>query len=280
MGEIFSFTHLEWIPAAAGVLGRVLNSKLIERLYLDICKIRISLSKLPASFSGFRIALFSDVHLGFFFSGKDLSSVVKVVNELNPDTICFTGDLLNSVSSLKALASGITALAELTAPFGKYAVLGNHDYMAGSNHVINGLERGGFRVLINAHTAIQKNGDRLFLTGLDSISKGKPNLETAIHGIPEAACNILLAHEPDIADAISKFPVSLQLSGHSHGGQVRLPFIGPVITTGLGRKYHSGMYKINELILYTNRGLGTTVLPIRFMCRPEITIITLAHNLP
>ncbi|TEB05552.1 putative metallophosphoesterase [Pelotomaculum schinkii] len=277
MGEIFS---LEWIPATAGFSGCVLYSKLIERLWLDVRKLRIPLNRLPASFSEFRIALFSDIHLGFFFSGKDLSSVVKVVNELNPDTICFTGDFLNSVSSLKALESGVAALAELTAPFGKYAVLGNHDYMAGPNHVINGLERGGFHVLINKHAAIQKDGDRLFLTGLDSISKGKPNLETAIHGIPEAACNILLAHEPDIADAISKFPVSLQLSGHSHGGQVRLPFIGPVITTGLGRKYHSGIYKINELILYTNRGLGTTVLPVRFMCRPEITIITLAHNLP
>ena len=275
MKKVSGFTQLELIPATAGFSGCVLYSKLIERLWLDVRKLQIPLNRLPVSFSEFRIALFSDIHLGFFFSGKDLSSVVKVVNELNPDTICFTGDFLNSVSSLRALDSGVAALAELTAPFGKYAVLGNHDYMAGPNHVINGLERGGFHVLINEHAAIQKDGDRLFLTGLDSISKGKPNLETAIHGIPEAACNILLAHEPDIADAISKFPVSLQLSGHSHGGQVRLPFIGPVITTGLGRKYHSGMYKINELILYTNRGLGTTVLPIRFMCRPEITIITL-----
>jgi hypothetical protein len=218
--------------------------------------------------------------LGFFYSPKDFATVVKEIKKLSPDVICFAGDFLNSATSLDLLETTIAVLAEMKAPFGKYAVLGNHDYHSGFANAVRSLECGGFRVLRNDHTVSQRENDRLFLSGLDNISEGRPNLESAIKGIPENACNILLVHEPDIADYTSKFPIDLQLSGHSHGGQVCLPFVGPIITTKLGEKYPTGLYKINELMLYTNRGLGTTVLPVRFFCRPEITIITLLHKCP
>lgn len=275
MGATVGFTQLAWTLGTLGILASGFYSSAIERYWLDVCRVRISLSRLPRSFSGFRIALLSDIHLGFFYAPKDFSTVVDRINALNPDVICFAGDFLDSYTSLGVLKPTIPILSRLKASFGKFAVLGNHDYRVGVEHVIQGLESGGFRVLKNDHTVLKKGNGRLFLIGLDDILEGTPNLEEAMEGIPETACSILLVHEPDSADYISKFPIELQLSGHSHGGQVCFPFIGPLLSSRLGKKYPSGLHKVDQLMLYTNRGLGTTILPIRFLCRPEITMITL-----
>jgi predicted MPP superfamily phosphohydrolase len=91
--------------------------------------------------------------------------------------------------------------------------------------------------------------------------------------LEKEAFHILLAHEPDMADQVKDGPVDLQLSGHSHGGQIRLPFVGPLLTPPLSQKYPVGLYKVGPITLYTNRGLGTTILPLRFLCRPELTIL-------
>lgn len=117
----------------------------------------------------------------------------------------------------------------------------------------------------------------MFIAGIDDALLGKPDLPRAISGIAEDTCTILLAHEPDIADEAARYPIDLQLSGHSHGGQIRLPFIGEVLTPRLGSKYPDGLQRVknSNLQVYTNRGLGTTILPIRFLCRPELTVLTL-----
>jgi len=169
----------------------------------------------------------------------------------------------------------IPLLSRLEAPFGKFAVLGNHDCSAGVEDVTRGFERGGFIVLRNNHAVLEKDNDRLFLIGLDDVLEGKADLPKAVEAIPESGFKILLVHEPDFADYTSRFAIDLQLSGHSHGGQVRFPYFGPLITTRLGRKYPFGLRRVDKLMLYTNRGLGTTLLPLRFLCRPEITIIKL-----
>jgi len=272
------FTQLVWILGAAGVLGGIYSSA-IERFWLDVCSVPVPLKQLPRAFSGFRIALLSDIHLGFFYGPKDLSVIVEVINGLGPDVICIAGDSLESNTSLGVLDQAVPILSRLKAPFGKFAVLGNHDCKAGVKGVIRGFERGGFFVLRNDHAVLKKDNDRLFLIGLDDVLEGKADLQRAIEGIPETECKILLVHEPDFADYTSRFPVDLQLSGHSHGGQVRFPFLGPLVTTRLGRKYPSGLRRVGKLMLYTNRGLGTTLLPLRFLCRPEITIITLETKL-
>ncbi|OPX84119.1 MAG: putative metallophosphoesterase [Pelotomaculum sp. PtaB.Bin104] len=259
----------------AGLLLMGFYAFAIERFRLEVRRVDIPLSKLPRSCSGLRIALFSDVHLSIFYSPKRLSGVVELINREHPDIVCFTGDFLDAHAGTGVLREAAPILGRLKASLGKFAVLGNHDCWAGVNRVGRTLELGGFRVLSNDHAVLQKNRDRLYMIGLADVSKGRPDLTKAMLEIPEEACSILLVHEPDFADTVARRPVSLQLSGHSHGGQVRLPYIGPLITTRLGRKYHSGLYKIDNLLLYTTWGVGTTLLPVRFFCRPEITIITL-----
>jgi predicted MPP superfamily phosphohydrolase len=270
-----------WLGMATGALGLLgsgIYSFAVERFRLEICRVRMTLPHLPQAFSGMRIALFSDVHLGFYYSADPLSHVVDRINELQPDVICFTGDLIDSASCLPALEPALPVLEKLHAPLGKFAVLGNHDYRSGAAPIIEGLRRSGFRVLRNESAILQKGEERIYLIGLDDVLEGHADLRRAMETIPEQACTILLVHEPDFADTARHYPVSLQLSGHSHGGQVRIPFLWPFFTSRLGKKYVAGSYMAGNLRIYTNRGVGTTTLPLRFLCRPEITEITLIKS--
>jgi uncharacterized protein len=264
---------LDWIVTAIGIGG--VYSVFVERHWLAIRQVHVPTRHLPASFSGFKIALFSDIHLGFFYQPKQLAALVRRINELNPDVICFTGDLLDSSTGLKLLAPTVQLLAKLKAPYGKFGIVGNHDHFSGVKEIIEGLHQGGFTVLQNEHALIKKAEDRLFLIGLDDMLDGKPSIHKALKKIPLADCKILLVHEPDFAAFAPPVPIDLQLSGHSHGGQVRLAFFGPILTTKMGKIFTSGLNRGKHWLVYTNRGIGTTHLPIRFFCRPELTLITL-----
>ncbi|WP_019122860.1 metallophosphoesterase [Brevibacillus massiliensis] len=255
--------------------GACLYSVCIERFWIAIREQVIAFERLPADLDGLRIVHFSDVHAGHYFSPQHLLKVVGQVNGLQPDLICFTGDLFDSrVEDAKEIVS---ALSKLRSRLGKWAVLGNHDYRSGSEKVAKVLSQAGFQLLQNQHGAAGSLEKALYIAGVDDVLYGKPDLQQALRGIPEGKFTILLAHEPDFADYAGGFPVDLQLSGHSHGGQVRLPFIGPILTPEYGQKYPDGLQKVDSasLLVYTNRGIGTTILPIRFFCRPEITLLTL-----
>lgn len=234
--------QLELIIGAAAVIAGGIYSSAVERRWLDIRRVNISLSRLPRRFSGFKIALISDIHLGFYYGAENFSGLVNIINRMAPDAVCFAGDFLDSGASEGVVESVIPALSRLSAPFGKYAVLGNHDHKVGAKRLMCGMNRGGVRVLVNDHVFLEMESDRIFLIGLDDILAGNPDMEKAAGGIPEAACKILMVHEPDQAVQTSRFPVDLQLSGHSHGGQVRLPFLGPVVTSRMARRYPSGLY--------------------------------------
>lgn len=262
---------------AAVILATGSYSTLIEPFWIEIKKVHIKINNLPPAFDGFKIIHFSDIHLGFHFQPGHLPKIVQIINRLKGDLICFTGDLLDTIHSLDSLPGSISALQHLKAPLGKLAVLGNHDYMAGVDRVSQGLRQSGFQLLINENTVVSKKRDLLFISGIDDSLFGYPSLEKATANVPDNACHILLSHEPDIAEISSRYRIDLQLSGHTHGGQVRLPFVGPILTPDLGKNYVSGLYRVkhSNLQVYTNRGLGTTHLPIRFLCRPEITLITL-----
>ena len=281
MGTSSFLENLLFTTGLSGIFGAGIYSSVIERHWLDVHKISIPLDRLPGSFDGFRIVLLSDIHLGFFYSVNSLSLLVKTVNDMKPDAICLAGDLVDSrlTPGTKVLEQAVQFLSNLRASYGKLAVLGNHDYRAGAWRIIRTLDRGGFRVLINDHTVLQKGQDRLYFSGVDDVLRGRPKPERALWGIPENSCTILLVHEPDYANYLEKYSIDLQLSGHSHGGQVRLPFLKPPVTTRMGKKYPSGFYKVGNMSLYTTRGLGTTILPLRFFCRPEITVITLKKGI-
>jgi predicted MPP superfamily phosphohydrolase len=153
--------------------------------------------------------------------------------------------------------------------------LGNHDTAAGSNEIVQALRSVGIEILRNQSIPIERDGARIWLSGVEDVLEGRPDLDRALYRIPQGEAVILLAHEPDYADEASRYPVDLQLSGHSHGGQIRLPLVGALYLPDLAHKYPFGFYRRKRLKLYTNCGLGTIGIPARLNCPPEITFLTL-----
>jgi uncharacterized protein len=247
-----------------------------ESYWVQTMYVPLSFDRLPAAFSGLRMIQFSDVHLGHHYNLANFSNVVSTINQLRPDVICFTGDLYDADHGHPS-EECVPLLSALKATYGKWAVLGNHDYRSGVPHkIVQLLEESGFELLKNNNRILERNGQRIRIAGVDDVIFGEPDLQQALKGGNDKDFTLLLAHEPDYADTAALYPVDLQISGHSHGGQIRLPWLGPIVTTEKGQKYVQGLYKIKEsrLQVYTNRGIGMTYLPVRFLCRPEITVFT------
>jgi uncharacterized protein len=171
-------------------------------------------------------------------------------------------------------------LRNLRAAQGVWAVLGNHDAASDPAHITAVLTDVGINVLSNTAVPIERNGRRFWLAGVADVLRSRPDLDVALRTISPAEAVVLLAHEPDFADHTAKYPVDLQLSGHSHGGQVRFPLIGAVYLPSLGTKYPRGLRSIERLTLYTNIGIGTLYIPVRWNCAPEVTLITLRSLQP
>lgn len=245
-----------------------------EPNWLDITRMELPLKNLPSAFAGTRLVHFSDVHLGFNKDAHDLARLVKHIKESEPDMICFTGDIVDS--DAEDLKDSVALLAELSAPLGKYAIFGNHDYK-NTELLSSLLQTAGFRLLRNQSYLIKRGGAVMAVAGLEDMLKSRPDPEAALKGIPEGTCTVLMMHEPDYADEAEGYPFALQLSGHSHGGQVRLPFVGAPYTPFGSLKYISGLYYTgkNAMPVYVNRGFGETYMPFRLLCRPELTVLTL-----
>jgi predicted MPP superfamily phosphohydrolase len=273
------------IAAAAGVAGLAGESTLIEPNRPRIVRQEIPLRRWPTRMDGFTIALLSDFHYDPCFSVHPLRSSISMVNDLCPDLIVLTGDFVSEpilrrhrVQAASAAEPCAQLLRQMRAPHGLWAVLGNHDAVTDPNLVTNSLRRQGIQVLINQSIPIERNGARVWLGGVDDPLERSADLNATLHNIPSDESVVLMAHEPDCADQVARYPVDLQLSGHTHGGQVRLPFIPPLYLPPMGRKYIWGWYNIGGLALYVNRGLGTVNLPIRMNCPPEITFLTLRRS--
>ena len=262
--------------------GLALYSGEVARHEIDITHRPIRISNLPAPFFGYRIVQVSDIHLDEFTEPFFLERIVHSVNQLNPDLVLLTGDFITHgsmtfIAGNHAIRRCAEILATLTAPL-RYGCLGNHDVAFNAPLVTQTLAAHDTPLLINRHLPLERNGAHIWLCGVDDPGTSHPDLDLAIPDNPGAPV-ILMAHEPDYADAVTYHPkghlVDLMLSGHSHGGQVRLPFTGPLILPPMGRKYPEGLYTFNRMQLYVNRGIGTVGLPFRLNCPPEITVITL-----
>lgn len=269
------------IAAAAGVGALAADTTLIEPNIPRIVRKDISLRRWPTKLDGFTIALLSDFHYDPVFSVHPLRASISLVNDLRPDLIALTGDFVSEPFVESRAKAALDAepcadlLRQMHAPFGLWAVLGNHDVLTDSARVTGSLRAAGIKVLANQSVPIEHNGGRFWLTGVDDPLEANPDLDRALRGVPANEPVVLLAHEPDYADDVARYPVQLQLSGHTHGGQVRIPFLPPLYLPPLGRKYIWGMYTIGGLTLYTNRGLGTVNVPVRMNCPPEITLLAL-----
>lgn len=249
----------------------------VERNWIQINEVTIPILPSNSSFSGLKMVHISDLHYGYYMNQKHLNEIVQKVNALQPDVVCFTGDFIDREVQLLEKAGSI--LSEIKASIGKFAVLGNHDYALDVARLEDFYSDAGFSLLINQRITVEKNKEKLHFVGVDDALMGNPHLEEACAGIPSNEPIVLLAHEPVYADQAKSIEnIKLQLSGHTHGGQIRLPFYGHLVVPPLGEKYVQGLHQVenSDLWVYTSRGLGTTIFPIRFNCRPEITVIELS----
>jgi len=272
--------------AAAGAAASLIEvGVLTEPNHPKLVRIEIPLSRLPAAFDGFTIAQLSDFHYDEHFSIVPIRAAVEIVNQLQADLVVLTGDFITvpmfpsythgrrrAISTAGPCAS---LLAGLRSRLGILAVLGNHDADAGAKAVTEALEAHGISVLRNRSLPLERGKARFWVAGVDDIMDGDPDVDLTLRGIPPEEAVVALVHEPDFARQLMRYPVDLQLSGHSHGGQIWLPGIGAPWLPELARKYPRGLYRVGALTLYTNIGLGTIRLPIRLNCPPEITLFTL-----
>ena len=248
-----------------------------EAQQLTVEEVQLPIKNLKPALAGFSIVVLADFHLYPLTQIELVQRAVTLANSLKPDLTVLLGDYVwREVEAIFELAP---VLAGLDARYGVFAGIGNHDIWTDVNVIKTGLKEAGLPILINAGLPISVGRDTLYLAGLDDGWSGRPDLNAALTNRPAGTPVVLLYHEPDLADQTSlDGRISLQLSGHSHGGQIRLPRYGALLKPYLGWKYDLGLYQLNEMWLYTNRGIGVTNEPIRYNCPPEITQITLVNG--
>lgn len=243
----------------------------IETERIQLQRVKIPLGR--AGLEGFKIAFLSDFHLYPTTQLDLIERAVEVANRLRPDLVALGGDYVQG--NADAIFDLAPVLARLNATHGVFAILGNHDHWKGDEVVEQGLRESRLRLLRNQGITFSVGRQPVYLAGLDDGWVKRQDLKRGLEKQPTGVPTILLMHEPDFVDHFVKnAQIDLQLSGHSHGGQVRFPFIGSPFLPPFGRKYDKGLYRVADTWLYTNVGLGVTA-PLRFNCPPEVTEITL-----
>lgn len=262
------------VTAGVGALGIAYGYN-VEPHRIQVERVALALPRLPGAFDGLTIAHLSDLHLGPYVSEEHLLRAVQMTNALKPDVIALTGDLVNS--SWRFIQPCAEIISKFEAPLGVYAVLGNHDYWVGFLELLlQQMQKARVTLLRNQAIPLTRGGSTIYLVGIDDLLQRLANVRRALDRVPSNACKIALMHEPDFADISAQAEIDLQLSGHSHGGQVRLPFIGPLVLPKYGKKYPMGLYRVGNFTrLYTTRGVGVLPPAVRFNCPPEITLLTL-----
>lgn len=278
--DFFKMAGYLFLSSLVAGSGGLAYGIFVEPEELDVTEVEIKLPRLPRPFSGYRIVQFSDLHMGGWMNGERLRKVVDVVIEQQPDLVVITGDFFSgpvwNENLVNAAEEFVLEISRLTAEVTTLGVLGNHDYWSDAAEARKALHKGGVIEIGNGHFSLERDGQELHIAGVDDIWYEHDDLDTVLSKLPETGAAILLAHEPDFADvSVKTGRFGLQLSGHSHGGQIVLPFIGAPVLPWLGKKYSSGLYKVGEMWQYTNRGVGMVDLSLRINCPPEITIFTL-----
>jgi uncharacterized protein len=225
--------------------------------------------------TGLRIGFVSDTHVGPVFSAADVDRALALLFAADPDIVLLGGDYLSESPRYAAEAAAVLGSYVSASRLGVLAVLGNHDYSNDDRRVMRSLERNGIHVLHNASARVTRDDEAFWVVGIDDALLGRPDLARAFAAVPESAAAIALWHEPDWAEAAARSGALLQLSGHSHGGQVRLPLLGNLTAPTGGRRYVSGVHMVAGMPVYTSRGVGVFRPPVRFRCSPEVTVLTL-----
>jgi predicted MPP superfamily phosphohydrolase len=225
--------------------------------------------------AGLRIGFITDTHVGPFISADDLRRATDLIAAEQPDLILLGGDYVSESARYTAGAVEVLSLLVHAAPLGGYAVLGNHDLSVSSTRVAEGLRAAGIPVLRNDATAVAFGGDQLWIAGIDETLLGEPRPAETFAQVPPGAATLALWHEPQFAEDAAELGAFCQLSGHTHGGQIRIPGVGPIGLPVHGKRYVMGLEHAAGMPIYTARGVGVYRPPLRFNCPPEVTIVTL-----
>jgi predicted MPP superfamily phosphohydrolase len=268
--------------AAGSAAGLAFYAGEISRHELEVIDVTIKLPRLPDAFAGMKVVQISDFHFQEYTEAWFLEAVVRKVNALAPELVLLTGDFVSSNPmpqhiNMKLAYHCVEILSRIECPL-RFAIMGNHDALVSAHAVTDALTTHGIPVLANRSVPIERQGQRIWLAGIEDVLTQRPDLSTALpKGVRRSGeVTILLAHEPDFADYAMGRQVDLTFSGHTHGGQVLLPFLPPLMLPDMGTKYVHGLFKLGDgMQLYVNRGIGAVNLPFRFRCPPEITAITL-----
>ena len=264
------------LAGSAGVLSLLASYPFfIERYIVLTNTYRIPVPNLPESFSGFRLVQLTDLHYGPLVPLSLIRNVVTRANHIKSDAIICTGDYVHEKNSNAQINAVWPVLSELKAPRGVFSVLGNHDHWADTDRSQYWLSKTG-QDLRHKTVAIERNGQRLWLAGAGDFLEDHENLDELMKEIPEAECRIVLAHNPDTADTGFSSRVDLMISGHTHGGQVDIPFYGPPILPVQNKTYSHGLKSSPDgMKVFISRGIGWAVYPVRFNCFPEISVLEL-----
>ena len=249
---------------------------LIERNIVLVNRYQISIANLPPAFHGFTIAHLTDLHLGRFVSAAFIQKVVERTNALRPDAIFCTGDYVHKRNTTAEIDQVWPILMQLQARHGVFSVLGNHDHSADTERSLYWLERSG-QNLRHQRKVIERGKERLVLGGAGDLWEDQLKIDQVFANSEENECRILLAHNPDSVDTSFKTPLSLVVSGHTHGGQVVLPFFGPPVLPVQNKKYSSGLIITEKTKLFISRGIGWAIYPVRLNCYPEIAVLKLLN---
>ncbi|MEM7595071.1 MAG: metallophosphoesterase [Cyanobacteria bacterium P01_A01_bin.83] len=248
----------------------------MEPNWIEVVPIPLAIPHLEHNFNNFKVVQISDLHLNKFMPAARIAKTIELVNQQQADAIAITGDFITQGQDFEPNQL-IFELSKLESKLGTFAVLGNHDHWGNNIELlIETLKQNKINLLNNQVFMINRDEQKLALAGLDDPYWGDPNLSKIIAQLSDNPTAILLVHEPDYIEKSAKtHKFALQLSGHSHGGQIKIPFLAPLILPYGARKYFAGLEQVEDTITYTNRGLGMTGLPLRFGSRPEITVFTL-----
>lgn len=265
----------------------LLYSRYIGTSGIEINEYKIKNNNLSSDFYGFKIVHITDIHYGRTINEKELNDLVKQINLTKPDIVVLTGDLIDKDTDLneKDIEIISKALSKIEVRVGKFAIKGNHDYKFKKWDIL--IENSGFTNLNDTYELIYGNeNDYILLAGISTNLYGKLTIEEKLKGTDEFVnsseikpnYSILLMHEPDFIDNIDYSKYNLVLAGHSHNGQVRLPFIGAIYTPNFAKEYYDNYYKLKTTDLYISSGLGTSEINFRLFNRPSFNLYRLTNK--
>lgn len=239
---------------------------------LEVNRYEIDITDLPPAFEGYRIGFLTDLHVASFMRRSLYTTAVDALVADEVDLVLLGGDFVTWSRHIPLMARVLTE--RLTAPDGVYAVLGNHDYWADADGVVAALTAKGVRFIVNRRIMLRRGDAEIVLAGIDEVYRGRPDVAAALDGTEENVV-IAISHHPDIIDRLEGRKIDLMVCGHTHGGQIRFPFLGALVVPSAHEwKYAAGFFREDRVLMYVSRGVGA-VPPLRILCRPEAAVFTL-----